>query len=245
MTTYVLVHGAWHGGWCWRPVADRLRAAGHEVVAPTLTGLAERAHLASPSVGLDTHVRDVVGEIEFADLTDVVLVGHSYAGMVVTGVAALVPERIRRLVVVDGFLPEAGEPAIELLPPHAAAHYRESATLHGDVWLIPPRPLANLGVTDPAAVAAITPRLTPHPLQTYLDGAAHSASALTVAGSYLLCAGWASPFAGFAEKAAELGFAVDRIAADHEVPLTDPGLLAGELMSVAVVPPADLEEVSG
>ncbi|GAA1877661.1 alpha/beta hydrolase [Asanoa iriomotensis] len=233
MTTYVLVHGAWHGAWCWRPVADRLRAAGHEVVTPTLTGLAERAHLTA-GVDLSTHVRDVSAAVEFDDLRDVVLVGHSYAGMVVSGVAAAIPQRLRRLVIVDGFLPDAGQPAIDLLPPHAAAHYRESAAPDAaGVWLIPPRPLANLGVTDPAAVAAITPRLTPHPLQTYLDGSPGDAASLTVSGAYVLCAGWNTPFGAFADKAERLGWPVARIPADHEVPLTNPDLLAASLLAAA------------
>ncbi len=94
MTTYVLVHGAWHGGWCWKRVAPLLRAAGHEVYAPTLTGLGERAHLLSPEVGLDTHVQDIVNVLTYEDLQDVVLVGHSYGGMVVAGVAERAAERL-------------------------------------------------------------------------------------------------------------------------------------------------------
>ena len=87
MTTYLLIHGAWHGGWCWKHVARLLRTAGHEVFTPTLTGLGERAHLLNPDVGLDTHVQDVLGVLEYEDVRDVVLVGHSYGGMVIAGVA--------------------------------------------------------------------------------------------------------------------------------------------------------------
>lgn len=245
MTTYVLVHGAWHGGWSWDPVADLLRAGGHEVHAPTLTGLAERFDPARPETGLATHVDDIVSTLDSADLRDVVLVGHSYAGMVVTAAAARVPERLRRLVVLDGFLPEAGEKAIDLLPPHAAAHYRESASSRGNGVSIPPRPLANLGVTDQAAADAIAPRLTPHPLRTYLDAAAHSTSALTVPGTYLLCSGWNSPFGAFAERAASWGWIVDRVEGDHEVLLTNPALVVGKLTSERLVPRTGLEEVMG
>ena len=174
-----------------------------------------------------------------------VLVGHSYAGMVVTGAAARVPHRLRRLVVLDGFLPEAGEKAIDLLPPHAAAHYRESASSRGNGVSIPPRPLANLGVTDQAAVEAIAPRLTPHPLRTYLDAAEHSTSALPVPGTYLLCSGWNSPFGAFAERAAGWGWIVDRVDGDHEVLLTDPALVVEKLTSEHLVPHTGLEEVIG
>src|SRR5947199_7272840 len=98
---FVLVHGGRHGGWCWRPVAALLRAAGHEVYTPTLTGLGERAHLLSPQISLDTHVRDVVAVFEFEDIRDAVLVGHSYAGMVVSGAMELIAERVRSLVLLD------------------------------------------------------------------------------------------------------------------------------------------------
>src|SRR6266511_3487775 len=98
MAVFVLVHGGFHGGWCWRRVAPHLRAAGHEVYTPTLTGLGERAHLATPETGLDTHIRDVLGVLAFEDLRDVVLVGHSMAGMVVTGVAERAPDRLAHLV---------------------------------------------------------------------------------------------------------------------------------------------------
>ncbi len=98
MATFVLVHGAWHGGRCWRKVIPFLEAAGHEVYAPTLTGLAERASELSPDVGLETHIQDIVGLLEEKDLQGVILVGHSYGAMVITGVVDRVPERIAHLV---------------------------------------------------------------------------------------------------------------------------------------------------
>src|SRR5579862_6453256 len=101
MATFVLVHGAWHGGWCWRKLTPLLRAAGHEVFAPTLTGLGERAHLATPEVGLSFHVQDVVNVLVYEDLHEVVLVGHSYGGMVITGVTGQAPERLAQLVYLD------------------------------------------------------------------------------------------------------------------------------------------------
>jgi pimeloyl-ACP methyl ester carboxylesterase len=106
--TYVIVHGAWGGGWAWREVDNLLSADGHKVYRPTLTGLGERVHLASPEIGLDTHIQDIVNVILYEELRDVVLVGHSYGGMVVGGVADRLPERIRRLVYLDAFVPQDG-----------------------------------------------------------------------------------------------------------------------------------------
>lgn len=107
--TFVLVHGAWHGGWCWQRVCDRLAAAGHRVFAPTLTGVCERSHLSSASVNLTTHIADVVNEIRWKDLDDVVLVGHSYGGMVITGVAEQVGPKIASIVYLDAFIPADGQ----------------------------------------------------------------------------------------------------------------------------------------
>ncbi|MBL8549571.1 MAG: alpha/beta hydrolase [Hyphomonadaceae bacterium] len=107
--TFVLVHGAWHGGWCWERVAARLQARGHRVYAPTLTGLGERSHLISPAINLDTHIADVTGELRWKDLQGVTLVGHSYGGMVITGVVERAPERIASIVYLDAFLPQSGQ----------------------------------------------------------------------------------------------------------------------------------------
>lgn len=244
MTTYVLIHGAWHGGWCWREVAAELRTAGHTVVAPTLTGLAERAGQLTPDVGLDTHVRDVRAAATAAG-RDVVLVGHSYGGMAVVGAAARLSDRLRRLVVVDGFVPERGETALELLPERAAAHYRDSAAERGDGWRVPPRPLANLGVTDERIIADLTPRLTDHPFRTYRDAARHGARDVRVPGTYLLCSGWASPFRPAAARARALGWTVHELDADHEIPVTAPALLAGRLLRLFdTVPGNRAEEAS-
>ena len=117
--TFVLVHGAWLGGWCWKKVTPLLRAAGQEVFAPTLTGLGERSHLFSPEVGLDTHIEDIIAVLEYEDLTDVILVGHSYAGMVIAGVAQKAAHRLAELVYLDSFLPESGKSLDDYLPaPH-------------------------------------------------------------------------------------------------------------------------------
>ena len=109
MATYVICHGAWGGGWAWKKMRALMRAAGHEFVTPTYTGLGERAHLAHPMVGLETHIQDVRATLEYEDLRDVILVGHSYGGMVATGVGDRVPDRVRHLVYLDAFVPSEGQ----------------------------------------------------------------------------------------------------------------------------------------
>jgi len=112
--SFVLVHGAWHGGWCWQRVCDRLTAQGHRVFAPTLSGVCERSHLASASIDLTTHINDIVNEIQWKDLDQVVLVGHSYGGMVITGVAERIAAKIASIVYVDAFIPADGQSIADL-----------------------------------------------------------------------------------------------------------------------------------
>src|SRR5271169_3209137 len=117
MSTYVLVHGAWHGSWCWKRVRKALQAAGHEVFTPTLTGVGERSHLGSTSVSLSTHTADVVNLIRWEELSDVILCGHSYGGCVISGVADRIPDRIGALVYLDAFVLENGQSLHDALPP--------------------------------------------------------------------------------------------------------------------------------
>src|SRR5689334_24528018 len=116
MATIVIVHGGWSGGWYFTPVARLLRSAGHEVYTPTLTGIGERVHLATRETGLSTHVQDVVNVLDFEDLHEVVLVGYSYGGMVITGVANRVPHRIKQLIYLDAFVPRNGESVADFMP---------------------------------------------------------------------------------------------------------------------------------
>lgn len=161
MSTFVLIHGAWHGGWCWRPVRSLLK--GHEVFAPSLTGLGERKHLARADIDLDLHIVDVVSILEMEDLRDVVLVGHSYGGMVVTGAADRVPERIRRLVYLDAFVPENGKCALDYVVPERAARMREEGERVGSVT---PPALSLWGLTKPEHVDFVKPREVRHPYRT-------------------------------------------------------------------------------
>jgi pimeloyl-ACP methyl ester carboxylesterase len=159
MATFVLVHGSWVGSVVWRQLASRLRKAGHEVYAPTLTGIGARKHLLSREVDLDTHIQDVIGVIEDQDLCDIVLVGHSYSGMVITGVADRVPEKVAALVYLDAFVPEDGQSCLSMLPPN-----RRPATVPGEDWLVAPRTPADFGTEHPEVVALLEGKSGPDPL---------------------------------------------------------------------------------
>ena len=137
MATFVLVHGSRYGGWCWKPLSALLRAAGHEVYTPTLTGLGEREHLASREVGLETHVRDIVNLLRYEDLRDVILVGHSLGGMAITGAANDAADRIAQLVYLDAIVPQDGQSRMDLHTPEEAAAMEERVRLGGDGWRNP------------------------------------------------------------------------------------------------------------
>lgn len=232
MATFVLVHGAWHGGWCWQRVAPLLRAAGHEVYTPTLTGLGERAHLGSAETTLDTHITDVVNVLAYEELTGAILVGHSYAGVVVSGVAQRVPERLAHLVYLDAFLPRDGQAMLDLIPSAAAASVRERAATEGAGWRIPPQPAAWYGITDPADAGWVEAKLVAQPLGTFaqavrLDGTA------PVAATYVLC----TQPPGFARTAEQVrhapGWRYRELATGHDAMITMPRETADLLLDVA------------
>jgi pimeloyl-ACP methyl ester carboxylesterase len=180
MANFVLVHGAWHGGWCWSRTVPPLRRAGHEVFAPTLTGLGERVHLASADVNLDTHVDDVMGVIECEELDDVVLVGHSYGGMVITGVAARAGARIDTLVYLDAFVPEDGQSVFEIMGAERANGIREHASRTGDGWRVDPMPAEALQVRNPDDVAWVDRRCVAQPIATFGQSIASAAAIAAV-----------------------------------------------------------------
>jgi len=165
MATYVLVHGGGHGGWCYQPVARRLRSAGHEVYTPTLTGLGERSHLVSPAIDLDLHITDVVAALHYEDLRDVILVGHSYGGMVITGVADRAADRVGRIVYLDAATPVNGQSLVDVAGPIIEATRPAGEVVDGVELVLLPSPDAGLfyGVTDPDVVAWMGDRLTGHP----------------------------------------------------------------------------------
>lgn len=170
MATYVLVHGGGHGGWCYQRVARQLRAAGHEVHAPSLTGLGERSHLVRPQVDLDTHIRDITSLLYYEDLSDVILAGHSYGGMVITGAADQAPDRVGRLVYLDAANPENGQSLAALAGEHITWTRQFGKTVDGVELVLQPETTDVgmwYGVTDPDDVAWMSARLTPHPWKCF------------------------------------------------------------------------------
>ncbi len=167
--TYVLVHGAWHGGWCWRKVADRLRDQGHRVFTPTFTGLGERRHLIGhPDISLDLFIRDVINVIEAEELKDVCLVGHSFAGPIVSGVADRIPKRLKRIVFLDAVILQNGNTFLDTVAPELReAALRRIQEIDGVRTLPPPPNAAAFGVTDPEAAAWVERKLTPQPADAY------------------------------------------------------------------------------
>ncbi|MEO0319114.1 MAG: hypothetical protein RL404_2791 [Pseudomonadota bacterium] len=164
---FVLVHGAWHGGWCWRHVAERLRAHGHQVFTPTLTGLGERSHLLDANTGLSSCIADIAGVIAAEELQDVVLVGHSFAGPVITGVADRMRERLKQLVYLDALVMQHGQSALSLFSPAVQQERRRTIDAEGLRMAIPSP--EKFGVTDPEQQAWLRRRLTPHPLRAYTE----------------------------------------------------------------------------
>lgn len=166
-TTYLLVHGAWHGAWCWDKVRAIFEANGNEVIARSLPGMAELKDECFPEIGLESHISAATGWA--ADLTDgpLILVGHSYGGMVITGVADRLPGRISQLVYLDAYCPRSGESIADILG--AGPRWQERAEREGEGWLLPPPAEDNFGLTDPQEVRELRRQLTPQPLRTFMD----------------------------------------------------------------------------
>ncbi len=165
MATIVLAHGAWSAAWAWKKMRPLFKAAGHEFYSPTYTGLGERAHLMRPEIDLSTHIQDVLAVLEFEDLKDVTLLGHSYGGMVATGVAHKAPGRIARLVYIDAFAPKDGQSLFDLVGPKVEGNMRASAATSGDGWRLPINPMPP--DTSPEDVAWASPRRRPQPIKTF------------------------------------------------------------------------------
>jgi pimeloyl-ACP methyl ester carboxylesterase len=220
MATFVIVHGGFGGGWERKDVEKRLRADGHEVSRPTLTGLGERAHLASPSVDLDTHVQDVVAHVEMENLRDVVLVGQSYGGMVVTGVADRVPERIAALVYVDAFVPRDGESTFDLLPDEFVEVLRGSAV---DGLVKPP------GGGESGYPAWYPERSRPHPLAAFEQPLRLEGRGDGIPRSYIECGRSDIPLDLSVERAA--GWPMREIDTHHDAQIVDPAGLSALMIA--------------
>lgn len=235
MSTFVLLHGAYHGGWCWRDLRPLLTAAGHRVHTPTLTGLGERRHLASRAVDLETHVADLAGLYDWEDLQETVLVGHSYGGMVAGGFADRNPERIRALVYLDAIVPEDGLAVVDYQDPARRQAFERAVAAH-DGWRLPAPPVAFYGITEPAAAAWAQARCVPQPWATFTTPLALSGGADAIARkAYIRCTD--TPLAYMerfvAEAEARPDWALERLDTGHDAMITAPAALARLLLAYA------------
>jgi pimeloyl-ACP methyl ester carboxylesterase len=236
VAAFVVVHGGWAGGWQWRQVATLLEAAGHMAFCPTLTGCGERVHLAHPQIDLDLHTQDIVNVLEYEDLHEVTLVGHSYGGMVITNVAERAPNRLRQLVYLDAFVPHDGESLMDIigqvLGSAAVAQIEELVRTQGDGWRFPRSPVDSDGVPNP--------RATDQPYSTLTQKIrVASPEAAALPHSYVLCterpSGW--PFgpvlAMCAARARAGGWSYHELPTGHALWRTAPDEVAKLLIGIA------------
>jgi pimeloyl-ACP methyl ester carboxylesterase len=232
MATIVLIHGGWHGGWCWNRVTPILRSNGHRVLTPTLTGLGERAHLAGPDVGMAVHVTDILNVLEYEDLSNVVLVAHSYGGAVATAVAERVPEKIAQLIFVDAFIPRDGQAIVDLVGPGGD----RIRAIPGAK--IPPFEVERFGVTREQDQKWVSARLVAQPKQTFLDPVqVGNPAAAKLPRAFIYCNQPAmGMFDQFAARAKAESWVYRELAAGHDAMITAPEELARMVLELAEVP---------
>ena len=228
MATFVLVHGAWHGSWCWQRVRSALQRRGHEVFTPTLTGVGERSHLLAPTIDLHTHVLDVLNLIQWEELRDIVLCGHSYGGMVVSGVADRIPQRIRSLVFLDAFVPQNGQSVVDLAP------VSDEQLIDG--WKCRPISAETFSV-NPADRAWVDRQCTLHPLACFTQPVQLTSGITQLTRvAYLYAAGWAggeSLFRPSYRIAQSRGWTTAEIDCGHDVMLDRPDAVTDLLLKSA------------
>lgn len=236
--TFMLVHGAWHGAWCWQFVAPPLRAAGHHVIAVTLTGMGDRSDEIDPGVALDTHIRDVL-TILLSQREPVVLVGHSYGGMVITGAAHQAPDRVAHLIYLDAMVPQNGQSVFDLLRPKYREDFERGAKIHGGGWRIPPASAQLLGITEACQARWLTALLTHQPLRTFTQPISiceSQDSALPATYIHCTVGPLVSELERFAARFRGLGKSVFyQLATGHDAMLTQPAVLAAVLLEASSV----------
>ena len=236
MATFVLVHGGGHGGWCYRDVARILRSSGHSVYTPTMTGVGERSHLVGPSVDLDLHIRDITSVLHYEDLRDVLLVGHSYGGMVITGAADRAVERVAALIYLDAATPVNGQSLVDVAGPIIEATRPLGRVVDGTELVLLPAPGAGAfyGVTDPGQVAWMEERLTGHPWRCFEQPLELSNEAMLAIPRYhIVCT---STLAGRDPELVANARAEGRlwdIDTGHDLMITEPEAVADLLLRVA------------
>lgn len=224
MSTFVLVHGAWHGGWCWKEAKRLLEEKGYRVYTPTMTGLGERKHLISKTITIDTLVKDIANVIKYENLDNVILVGHSFGGAVISGVAELAKDKIKQLIYLDAAILEDNESMFDCTPAEAVEQKRELADKSSNGLSFPLPSAANLGITDKAQWEFVEKYLTPHPLSTY--DTKIKLSSKPGAGfncSYIICTDpiyhpldWAK------DRAKKYNWNIAEINTGHDAMITDP-----------------------
>jgi pimeloyl-ACP methyl ester carboxylesterase len=233
-TTFLVAHGAWSAGWAWKKMHPLMAAAGHRLITPTYTGLGEREHLANPSIDLDTHIQDVLEVIKFEQLDHFVLIGHSYGGMVATGVADRVPERISRVIYLDAFVPRDGQAMVDLLSAEAVARLR-TAVKEGDGWRVQPNPVPP--DTSPEDVQWLQALRLPQPVKTLETPVRLRNGDTKIPRTYVyytrVSAG--DPFRAFAERAKRERWDYHELDSSHSAHITAPEALMALLSSVISV----------
>jgi pimeloyl-ACP methyl ester carboxylesterase len=231
-TVFLVAHGAWSAGWAWKKMHPLMRAAGHELITPTYTGLGERDHLANPAIDLDVHIQDMLGVIKYEQLRDFILVGHSYGGMVATGVADRVAERIRKVVYLDAFVPTDGQALIDLVPPAAAERMRAGAKAN-EGWRVPANPIPP--DTSAADVQWIQALRLPQPIKTFETPLRLRNGDMKIPRTYIYCKRAApdDTFRQFAARAQRQGWGYHEIDASHSPHVTAPESLTQLLHSIA------------
>jgi pimeloyl-ACP methyl ester carboxylesterase len=227
MSTFVFVHGSWHGGWCWKKLAPKLTKKGHTCYAPTLSGMGDRFHVATPKMGLSVHVQDIANFLHFEDLTDSILVGHSYAGMVITGVPDQT-SRVGKLVYLDGLVPEHGQSVFSMMP-GMQEQFKSAADANG---MVPSWAPEDFGVTNPNDAAWMKERLTPMPILTHQEKLdAPKMKAKRLPRYFVHCTQFG--LGGFAEKIRREGGIVHDIDSGHDAMIIEPEKLSSILEKIA------------
>lgn len=235
MSSFVLIHGGWHGGWCWRRVAKHLRDGGHEVFTPTLTGMGEREHLWTPELGLSTHTQDVLNLIRFEQLSHVILVGHSYGGTIMTLVADQIALHIDALVYVDAIIPEDGLPGWDGFTEQRKADMLAGARSLGGHRVPPPDP-SVWGVTQAEDLAWLRACCTPHPLKTMHDAPQLGQAWKSVpAKHYILAGAQMNPrfLAHYNSAQSQSDWTTEVIDGGHDLMVTHPAELSMALDRIA------------
>jgi pimeloyl-ACP methyl ester carboxylesterase len=229
--TFLVCHGAWSAGWAWKKMHPLMSAAGHRLVTPTYTGLGERAHLANPSIDLETHIQDILNVIRYEDLRDIVLIGHSYGGMVATGVADRARDRIKQLIYIDAFVPDDGQSLLDLNEP--ARQRMQELAKTGDGWRVPPNPTPP--DTPQSDVEWLTERRVDMPIKCFETKLKLQGGKLILPRSYIYATRITptDTFGPFARRAqSEAGWHYHEIDASHSPNVTAPEALMRLLQKI-------------